>query len=131
MMILKAIRETFQKIEGFEKSVTAFNIQSEQALRLSENLEKMKEVREKMMVTGEEMSKRLEERSKQMDDYMKEARAKAQEEIQNNLPVQMALGVKLSKLTDLEILKQYNKRKMDGQPLRRVVAERKVRKKKT
>lgn len=131
MMILKAIRETFKKIEGFEKSVTAFNIQSEQALRLSENLEKMKEVREKMMVTGEEMSKRLEERSKQMDDYMKEARAKAQEEIQNNLPVQMALGVKLSKLTDLEILKQNNKRKMDGQPLRRVVAERKVRKKKT
>ncbi len=130
-MILKAIRETFKKIEGFEKSVTAFNIQSEQALRLSENLEKMKEVREKMMVTGEEMSKRLEERSKQMDDYMKEARAKAQEEIQNNLPVQMALGVKLSKLTDLEILKPNKKRKMDGQPLRRVVAERKVRKKKT
>jgi len=86
-MILKAIRETFKKIEGFEKTVTAFNIQSEQALRLSENLEKMKEVREKIMVTGEEMSKRLEERSKQMDDYMKEARAKAQEEIQNNLPV--------------------------------------------
>jgi len=43
----------------------------------------------------------------------------------------MALGVKLSKLTDLEILKPNNKRKMDGQPLRRVVAERKVRKKKT
>lgn len=51
------------------------------------------------------------------------------EGIENSLLVQGILGVNMSKITDLEILKPNNKRKMDGQPLRRVVAERKVRKK--
>ena len=63
---IKRIRKAFERItERIKKTETAFDTKTDQALRLSENLEKMKEVREKMIVTGEKMSKALEERSKQ------------------------------------------------------------------
>ena len=69
---IKRIRKAFERItERIKKTETAFDTKTDQALRLSENLEKMKEVREKMMVTGEEMSKALEERSKQINNNMK------------------------------------------------------------
>ena len=70
---IKRIREAFKRMtERIKKAETAFDTKTDQALRLSENLEKMKEVRKKMIVTGEEMSKALEERSKQINNNMKE-----------------------------------------------------------
>lgn len=67
---IKRIRKAFKRItERIKKTETAFDTKTDQALRLSENLEKMKEVRKKMMVTGEEMSKTLEEKSKQIKQY--------------------------------------------------------------
>ena len=166
---IKKIREAFKRItERIKRTETIFDTKTEQALRLSENLEKMKEVREKMMVTGEKISKALEERSKQINNRTKEVPGEAiifadgekvvkltnienvqiqAEAIKGSRIVYGMIEQKMPKALEYEITisnikgearKQFrsihnegnNRRKMNGQPLKRFMAKQKVRKRK-
>lgn len=156
---IKKIREAFKRItERIKKAETAFDTKTDQALRLSENLEKMKEVRKKMMVTGEEMSKALEERSKQINNNMKEVVFGdgkrpivvpgiiiQKEETRDGWLVYGEHGKVHPKVIEVKIYKNKrearkqkrklhnegnNRRKMNGQPLKRFIAKQKVRKRK-
>lgn len=156
---IKRIRKAFKRItERIKKTETAFDTKTDQALRLSENLEKMKEVRKKMMVIGEEMSKALEEKSKQINNNMKEVVFGdgkrpivvpgiiiQKEETRDGWLVYGIRGEMHPKVVEVKICKSKrearkqkrklhnagnNKRKMNGQPLKRFIAKQKVRKRK-
>lgn len=122
---IKKIREAFKRITERIKKQKRNSIQkTDQALRLSENLEKVKEVRKKMMVTGEEMSKALKEKSKRINDYMK---GKPEEAI---IFADGKKDAKARKLFRSIHNGGNNRRKMNGQPLKRFIAKQKVRKRK-
>lgn len=104
---IKKIREAFKRITaGLKKEDGTFNMPTDQ----------MPE-KEVIFADGEHSIKEVPGAITQ------------KEGIENSLLIQGILGVNMSKITDLEILKANNKRKMDGQPLRRDVAKRKIRKK--
>lgn len=152
---IKRIRKAFKRItERIKKTETAFDTKTDQALRLSENLEKMKEVRKKMMVTGEEMSKALEEKSKQINNNMKEVVFGdgkrpivvpgiiiQKEETRDGRLVYGIRGEMHPKVVEVKICKNKrearkqkrklhnagnNERKMNGQPLKRFIAKEKA-----
>lgn len=104
---IKKIREAFKRITaGLKKEDETFNMPTDQMLG-----------KEVIFADGEHPIKEV-------------PRAITQKEgIENSLLIQGIIGTNLSKVCDLEIFKANNKRKMDGQPLRRDVAKRKVRKK--
>lgn len=155
---IKRIREAFKRMtERIKKAETAFDTKTDQALRLSENLEKMKEVRKKMIVTGEEMSKALEERSKQINNNMKEVVfgdgerpiivpgiITRKEKTSDGWLVYAIRGETLPKVVEVKICKSKretrrrkrklhnagnNKRKMNGQSLKRFIAKEKAKNK--
>ena len=141
---IKRIRKAFKRItERIKKTETAFDTKTDQALRLSENLEKMKEVRKKMMVTGEEMSKALEEKFKQINNNMKEVvfgdgkrpivvpGIIQKEETRDGWLVYGIRGEMHPKVVEVKICKskreaRKQRRKLHGQSLKRFIAKEKA-----
>ena len=127
---IKRIRKAFKRItERIKKTETAFDTKTDQALRLSENLEKMKEVvfgdgKRPIVVPGIIIQK---------------------EETRDGWLVYGIRGEMHPKVVEVKICKSKrearkqkrklhnagnNKRKMNGQPLKRFIAKQKVRKRK-
>lgn len=104
---IKKIREAFKRITaGLKKEDETFNMPTDQ---MPEKEVIFADGQHPFQVVPEAITKK--------------------ERIENSLLIQGIIGTNLSKVCDLEIFKANNKRKMDGQPLRRDVAKRKVRKK--